>query len=75
MQNKTYIEMGRTYLKELLAQCSESQQMIFKRMYSHNDLEKNINQVVDDLDPNKIDWAISQCERTIENSKSKPKGS
>ena len=61
---------AKTILKELLAQCTEGQQMMFKRMYSHNNLELPINDVVDQMSEDKIDWAISQCERTVEkNSK------
>ena len=58
--------MGRNYLKELLAQCTEAQQLMFKRMYAHNNLDKPIDECVDLMDDSKIDWAISQCERTVE---------
>ncbi|MBB4036599.1 hypothetical protein GGR21_002505 [Dysgonomonas hofstadii] len=70
MKNQTYIDMGKTYLKELLANCNEAQQLMFKRMYSHQNLDKDINQVVDDMDSEKIDWAISQCEKTVEKNNS-----
>jgi hypothetical protein len=35
-------------------------------MYSPNNLELSINDAVDQMDENKIDWAITQCERTVE---------
>jgi hypothetical protein len=52
-------------LKELLAQCTEAEQMIFKRMYSHKNLELDINTVVDNMEESKYEWAIIQCEQTI----------
>lgn len=64
---QTYTNM----LKELLAQCTEPQQMMFKRMYSHKNLELDINTVVDRMDESKYENAIRQCERTIEGNKNK----
>lgn len=59
----------RTLLKELLADCTEGQQMVFKRMYSHNNLELDINTVVDKMDESKYENAIVQCERTVKKNK------
>lgn len=58
-------ETYRNMLKELLTQCTEAQQMVFKRMYSHKNLELDINTVVDNMDESKYDWAIIQCGSTI----------
>jgi len=72
--NKTFTTAGRKILKELLFQCTEGQQFMFKRMYSHKKLELSINDAVDNMDDDKIDNAISQCERTvIKNQKWKSK--
>lgn len=38
--------------------------MIFKRMYSHNDLDKDINLVVDAMPAKQLDWALQQCKNT-----------
>lgn len=65
MRNETLIKAGRNILKELLAQCTEGQQMMFKKMYSPKNLELPINDAVDKMNPDKIDWAISQCENTL----------
>jgi hypothetical protein len=65
MKNETLILSAKNILKDLLSQCSEDQQLIFKRMYSHNNLELPINDVVDRMDTEKMDWAITQCERTL----------
>jgi hypothetical protein len=56
-------------LKDLLSQCTEDEQMVFKRMYSHKNLELDINTVVDNMDESKYDWAITQCEQTIASKK------
>ena len=69
MDNSLNIKtLGRDILKDLLSQCTEDQQMLFKRMYSHDDLERDINDAVDQMADDKINWAISQCERTVYNN-------
>ncbi len=65
MKNETLTNQAKDYLKELLDQCTESQQHLFKRMYSHKNLELPISEVVDNMDDDKIDWAVTQCERTL----------
>jgi hypothetical protein len=69
--NETLKSAAKEILKGLLAECTEGQQMMFKRMYSHNNLELPINEVVDKLPDSKIDWAISQCENTVNKNKIK----
>ena len=69
--NEALRNFAKDMLKELLAQCSEDQQFIFKRMYSHKNLELPINEVVDQIDEDKIDCAISQCERTVKKNQLK----
>ena len=73
--NETLKTTAKQMLKNLLSQCTEPQQMIFKRMYSHDNLELQINEVVDKLPDDKIDWAITQCEQTVEKNSNpaKPK--
>lgn len=63
--NKTLSEYGRAQLKENLSFCNEAQQLLFKRMYSRNNLELPINEVVDNMPDDKIDWAMQQVERTL----------
>lgn len=69
MRNETLITAGKNILKKLLSECTEEQQLMFKRMYSNNNLQLPINEVVDGMDTSKIDWAISQCERTVEKNR------
>ena len=58
-------EIGREKLRELLAQCTEEQVALFNRMYRS----------VDAIPLGKINWAIRQCERTIEKNKDGGMGS
>lgn len=69
MRNPTLIKTAQDILKGLLSQCSEEEQMMFKKMYSHQNLELPINDVVNNMDPSKMDWAITQCETTINKRK------
>lgn len=54
----------RTKLKSLLIGLLPKHHLMFKRIYSHRDLDKPINEVVDEMPANKLDNAISQCEAT-----------
>ena len=67
--NTTFTNAGKEILKELLSQCTDGEQMMFKRMYSHKNLNLSINDAVDKMDEKKIDFAITQCEHTIEKRK------
>lgn len=69
MTNETLITAGKNILKGLLSECTEGQQMMFKRMYSHKNLDRSIEDAVDNIDPEKIDHAITQCENTIRKNK------
>ena len=56
---------ARTSLKEGLSKCTEGQQMMFKRMYANGNLSAGINDVVDNMPDDKLDWAMQQVERTL----------
>lgn len=71
MKNKTLIKLGKDILKRYLNNCTPEEITRFKRMYSSNDLNKNIDVVVDEMDSDKIEHAITQCENTL-NSKERP---
>ena len=49
-------KQAREHIKELLGQCTEKQRDLFNRIYPMG---------IDKMPDDKIDWAISQCERTI----------
>jgi hypothetical protein len=63
--NELLKDSAKAILLDLLNQCTDGQQFVFKRMYSHGNLELPINKVVDNMPDEKLDWAISQCQRTI----------
>ncbi len=63
--NKQLENFARKFLKEGLAQLPESNQMLFKRMYSKN-LEANVDDVVDGMPEDKLDWAMQQVERSLD---------
>lgn len=69
LNNETIILFTKNTLKDLLSECDEKQQHIFKRMYSHNDLDAEIDDIVDRIPNDKLDWALSQVERTIEKNR------
>ena len=67
--NETVIAFMKEQLKETLAQCNDKQQLLFKRMYAKGKLELPINEVVDGMEVDKMDWAMQQVKRTIERGK------
>jgi alpha-mannosidase len=71
MKNKTMINFAKERLKNLLTECTDGQQLLFKRMYSNGNLSLSIYDTVDQMDDHRLDWALSQVERTIEKNNSK----
>ncbi len=69
--NETLKNSAKDYLKSLLAKCSEAQQLMFKRMYCHKNLDLPINEAVDQMADDKIDWTVTQCEKTVANNDKK----
>lgn len=64
--NNALQEYARNYLKTRLNACTDGEVLVFKRMYSHENLDKDINLVVDDMPEDKLDWAMEQVRRTVE---------
>lgn len=71
MKNQTIINFTKERLKILLTECTDGQQLLFKRMYSNGNLNLSIYDTVDQMDDNRLEWALSQVERTIEKNNSK----
>jgi hypothetical protein len=71
MKNKTMINFAKERLKNLLTECTDGQQLLFKRMYSNGNLSLSIYDTVDQMDDHRLDWVLSQVERTIEKNNSK----
>ncbi len=63
-------KFARDTLKSDLLACTEAQRLIFKRMYSPIAPCRPIDQVVDDIPVDKLDWAMQQVQRTIAKAKS-----
>lgn len=53
-------------LRDGLSKCTSAEQLIFKRMYSPNSLELSINEVIDNMEPEKLDWAMQQIQNTLD---------
>lgn len=66
MMNDKLEAFARKELKDMLAQCTAGQIHNFKRMYSHGSLTLDINTVVDSMPSEKLDWAMQQCQRTLD---------
>lgn len=64
--NKTIAKFARDQIKAKLALCTEQQQHVFKQMYSHKDLARSIDEAVDAMPDDKLDWALTQIEKTLE---------
>lgn len=64
MNNKTIIDFTRNQIKQSIQSCTEGQQMLFKRMYAKN-IEMDINDVIDEMDVTKLEWALTQIENTL----------
>ena len=67
--NKQLQEFARSEIKKGLALLPEKNRQMFKRMYSHNNLNANISDVVDAMTEDKLDWAMDQIRRTIQKNK------
>ena len=64
--NQQLQDFARANLKDNLSKCSDSERVIFKRMYSHENIGKHINIVVDDLNTERLDWAMQQVQCTLD---------
>ena len=56
---------ARQWLKDGLAKLPETNQLFFKRMYSHTNLETPIIDIIDNMPEDRLDWAMSQVENSL----------
>lgn len=63
--NETIDTFARDTLKADLQKCTDGQQLLFKRMYAHKNLDRSIEWVVDHMESEKLDWAMQQVQRTL----------
>lgn len=64
MHSQTLPKIARIALKQLISQCTEPQISMFKRMYSKQE-DADIYLVIDEMQDDKLDHALFQCEQTI----------
>ena len=69
--NNELQNFAKDYLKDNLAKCSVEQRYIFRLMYGYNKPELTINEIVDAMPEDKLDWAMDQVKRTLDNKKGK----
>lgn len=67
--NKTIQSTIRTMIKDLLSQCTLDQQSFFIRIYSHENQNLSIDEVIKNISDDKLEAAFSLCERTINKNK------
>ena len=60
------LKRARRKLMSGLAQCTASQQLLFKRMYANDNLGWPMEKVVDCMNEEKLDWAMQQVQRTLD---------
>lgn len=59
-------QAARQELKNGLVQCTESQQLKFAMMYAKDNLQLTVEEIVDRMDWERLDWAMQQVKRTLE---------
>lgn len=64
--NSQLEKFARDTLKSGLAKLPPAHQMLFKRMYSHKNLDLPIDDVVDKMPVDKLDWAMQQVKRGLD---------
>ena len=63
--NNILESFARQWLRRNIVKCTKEQQHRFKLMYSHDDMDRTINEMVEYMDVEKLDWAMQQTERTL----------
>jgi len=56
---------ARDTLKKDLNLLPENWQLIFKRMYSPNNLGRSIEEAIDSMPEDKLDWAMTQVKNSL----------
>lgn len=57
-------ELLRGYIKNELSKLEDKHRLLFMKMYSHKDLNANIDHVVDSIHVDKLNWVVKQIENT-----------
>lgn len=57
-------EQKRERMKFMLSRLTDRNREIFMRLYSHHNIDRNINEVVDELPADRLKYAYQQCENS-----------
>ena len=63
--NKDIENYIRSEIKSNLEKCTDDQVMLFKRMYCHKNLDANIDEAVNSVPSEGLDWAYTQVTNTL----------
>lgn len=63
---KSLRDFAKKEIKDGLNKLTESHQMIFRRMYSHKNLDAGIDEIIDNMSDDQLNISIRQIERTLE---------
>lgn len=63
--NETLAAFARGTLQRNLPLCNEGEQNLFKRMYADGNINLPINEVINNMPVEKLDWAVEQVRRTL----------
>lgn len=69
--NNELEKLARSLLKKKLKLLTPEQFMIFKRFYFHKKLDIEIKEAASTLPISKMDWALTQIDNTLNNTKPK----
>ena len=69
--NNELLNFAKSRTKELLSQCTEAQQLVFRQAYSHKDLELSLDVIVDNLPEDKLIQAMDLVLRTVKSNSAK----
>ena len=72
--NSQLVAYARKKIKEGLSELSEGHQVVFKRLYSHENLELPIDEVVDNVPEEKLSWALTQVQNSLKKLQREKKG-
>ncbi len=64
--NKELENYARQNLKDNISKCTDAEKVLFARMYGRFGYNDNIYTVIDGMDPDKLDWAMTQVKNTLD---------
>ena len=64
--NKKLADFMRNEIKKGLSRCTQQQQYMFRRCFSHNNLELPLNDIVDNIPEDNLNVADGLVKRTLE---------